>query len=112
MELGSFRDDATFVFDKHAIAERLTSQLAAALSCPHLDTEYTEAAFDSLPQRVTIGPRWEYRLADSGSDDAVRVETTEYIHGCGVSTPLTVDGVDPIGSRDAMRIIQKAGRSL
>ncbi len=110
MELGSFRDDATFVFDKHAIAERLTSGLAAALSCPHMDTDYTEAVFDSLPDRAVIGPRWTYRSAEPEDAHAVDVNTTEYIHGCAVSTKLTVSGVDPIGTRDAMKIIERAGR--
>ena len=110
MELGSFRDDETFVFDKHAIAERLTSGLSAALSCPHMDTDYTEAVFHSLPDRALIGPRWTYRAADSDDAHAVNVSTTEYIHGCAVSTNLTVSGVDPIGTRDAMRLIGKAGR--
>ncbi len=112
LELGSFRDDVTFVFDKHAIAERLTSRLAAALNCPHLDTEYTEAAFGCLPERAVIGPRWLYRIADADDANAVTVKTTRYVHGCAVSTTLSVDGVDPIGPREAMKIIRKAGRQL
>ncbi|MBT3293713.1 MAG: TerB family tellurite resistance protein [Verrucomicrobia bacterium] len=111
MGLGHFRDDAIFIFDKHAIAESLTAHLATVLSCPHLDTEFTEAAFDSLPERAHIGPRWQYRPADSADPDAVTVTTTHYLHGCAVSATLSVDGVDPIGTRDAMRIIRKAGQN-
>ena len=110
--LGHFRDEATFLFDKHAIAERLTAHLASVLSCPHLDTEFTEAAFDGLPARAHIGPRWQYRPANANDPDSVTVRTTHYVHGCAVSTTLTVDGVDPIGTRDAMKIIRQAGRRL
>ena len=110
LELGRFRDDATFIFDKHAIADMLTAHLASVLNCPHLDTEFTEAAFDCLPARAHIGPRWHYRPADGDDPDAVTVRTTHYVHGCAVSTTLTVDGVDPIGTRDAMKIIRQAGR--
>ena len=52
---------------------------------------------------------------DSVSDPmprAVTVRTTRYIHGCAVSTGLTVNGVDPIGTRDALKIMGKAGRRL
>ncbi|NQU40133.1 MAG: hypothetical protein HQ523_09285 [Lentisphaerae bacterium] len=110
MEHGRYRDDSTFVFDKHAIAEQLSGHLSAVLNCPHLDTEYTEAAFEALPDRALIGARWRYRLAEADDPDSIMVRTTEYIHGCAVSTTLSVNGVDPIGEREAMKVIRKAGR--
>jgi hypothetical protein len=109
-ELGHFRDDATFVFDKHAIAERLTARLASSLNCPHLDTRFAEAAFDCLPDRAMIGPRWQYRPADPDDENATPVRTTRYVHGCAVSTRVYATGVDPIGDQDALRVIQKASR--
>lgn len=111
-ELGHFRDDVTFVFDKHAIAERLTAQVVTALSCPHLDTAYTEAAFECLPDRAVVGPRWQYRPAESDDPDATTITTTHYIHGCALSATLSTSGVDPIGTRDALKIIHKASRRV
>jgi len=106
--LGHFRDDATFIFDKHAIAERLAANLAGALNCPHLDTEYTETAFDCFPERITIGERWRYRHANADDANAITIRTTNYIHGCAVSSTATVDGIDPVGIRDALKIVRKA----
>ncbi len=108
--LGQFRDEATFVFDKHTIAERLTANLSAPLNCPHLDTTYTEAAFDCLPNRASVGERWHYRDADASDPDAVTLKTTRYVHGCPVSSSVTTDGIDPVGSRAALLIIRKAAK--
>lgn len=105
---GHFRDAVTFVFDKKAIVAQLAANLADALNCPHLDTEYTETAFDCLPSRATIGERWTYRQADSADEDAETLSVNQYIHGCTLSTHMSVSGVDPVGTRDAELIIRKA----
>jgi hypothetical protein len=112
LSLGHFRDDVTFVFDKQAIADRLAINLSDALNCPHLDTEYTETAFDNLPARALVGERWDYQHAEADDPDAVTVNTKDYIQGCAVTSKAIVDGVSPIGTRDAQRIIRKTARQL
>ncbi len=107
---GHFRDDVTFVFDKKTIVARLAANLTDALNCPHLDTEYTETAFDCLPSRATIGERWNYRKADTADEDADALSVNQYIHGCTLSTHMSVSGVDPIETRDAEIIIRNAAR--
>jgi hypothetical protein len=107
---GHFRDNVTFVFDKKTIVARLAANLTDALNCPHLDTEYTETAFDCLPSRATIGERWNYRQADSVDEDAETISEDRYIHGCTLSTHLAVSGVDPRGTRDAEIIIRNAAK--
>ena len=110
LSLGHFRDDVTFVFDKRLIAKRLASNLADVLDCPHLDTAFTEAAFDCLPERACIGVRWRYQKVVETDAEGTTVRQTHYIHGCAVSSTAKVDGVDPVGTREALKIIQKAAK--
>jgi uncharacterized tellurite resistance protein B-like protein len=110
LSLGHFRDDVTFVFDKRLIAKRLASNLADVLDCPHLDTAFTEAAFDCLPERVCIGIRWQYQKVVETDAEGTTVRQTHYIHGCAVSSTAKVDGVDPVGTREALKIIRKAAK--
>jgi uncharacterized tellurite resistance protein B-like protein len=110
LSLGHFRDDVTFVFDKRLIAKRLASNLADVLDCPHLDTAFTEAAFDCLPERVCIGVRWQYQKVVETDAEGTTVRQTHYIHGCAVSSTAKVDGVDPVGTREALKIIRKAAK--
>jgi hypothetical protein len=112
MKLGHFRDYATFVFDKKSIANLLSANLDAALGCPYLATAYTEAAFDCLPQRVRLGVRWDYSVVNHASADAVRLTVPHYIHGCRVKRSLNVDGVVPIGAREALKIVHRALRKI
>jgi hypothetical protein len=110
LKLGSFSDEATYIFDKKAIAEQLSINLAEVLDCPHINTDYTEKSFDALPKRVTIGERWDYNQTDHNTAGSVTIKTTDYIHGCPVAKTVTVDAIAPIGIRDALKIIRKAGR--
>ena len=110
LSLGHFRDDVTFIFDKRLIAKRLASNLADVLDCPHLDTAFTEAAFDCLPERVCIGVRWQYQKVVESDAEGTTVRQTHYIHGCAVSSTAKVDGVDPVGTREALKIIRKAAK--
>jgi uncharacterized tellurite resistance protein B-like protein len=110
LKLGRFSDEATYIFDKKAIAEQLSLNLAEVLDCPHLNPTYTEKAFEVLPKRVTIGERWDYHQTDHNIAGSVTIKTTDYIHGCPVARTVIVDGIAPIGTRDALKIIRKAGR--
>jgi len=110
MSLGCFRDDATFVFDKQRIAEQLSSNLSDAAACPHLNREYVRKAFECLPSRAGIWGRWRYREANAGDAGAVTVKVTRYVHGCAISANATVNGVDPEGTREALKIVRKAAK--
>ena len=112
MKLGHYSDEVTFIFDKKSIAEQLSTNLSGILDCPHLNTEYIETAFDSLPKRVTIGERWGYNEVDRDSLDAVTIKTIGYIHGCAVTKTVNADGIIPIGIRDALKIVRKASRKI
>ncbi len=112
MRLGHFRDDVTFIFDKRAIAQQLASNLADVLDCPYLNTNFTEAAFDCLPTRVSVGERWHYQYAETSDADSTTVKETHYVHGCAVTSTATVEGVDPVGSRDALKIVRKATKAV
>ncbi len=109
-KLGSFRDEATYIFDKKAIAEKLSQGLSEVVDCPHFNAEYAELAFEALPKRVTIGERWDYHLAKAHQENAVAIKTTAYVHGCPVHKTVMTDGVCPLGNRDALKIIRKASR--
>ena len=111
MRLGHFRDDVTFIFDKRAIAQQLASNLADILDCPYLNIDFTEAAFDCLPARVSVGERWHYQYAEASDADSTTVKETHYVHGCAVTSNATVEGVNPVGSRDAQKIIRKAAKA-
>jgi hypothetical protein len=110
LKMGHFRDSASFVFDKKAIAQMLTENLGVALDCPYLNTEYTEAAFDCLPARVRMGLRWDYNVAPVASQSASLLTTAEYLHGCRVNKRISADGVIPLGVRDALKIVRRAIR--
>ena len=112
LALGHFRDEVSFVFDKQAIADRLAANLASVLDCPHLDTAFTEAAFDCFPSRAAVGPRWDYQRAENGDANVADVTVTEYIHGCAVSSKASVAGVNPIGIRGAIKIVRDASRRI
>lgn len=110
-ELGAFRDDETFVFDKQAIADRLDANLSDVVGCPHLHVAYTEKAFDELPKRASVRGHWQYREAKPGDPTAVTVRVMRYIHGCPLSTAEQVTGVDPDGPREAEKLIHRAMRA-
>jgi hypothetical protein len=109
--LGAFQDDETFVFNKQAIADRLSANLSDVLGCPHLQTAYTEKAFDALPARLRVRGHWQYREAESGDRDAATVHVTRYIHGCPLVTTEEVSGIQPVGTRAAELLIQRAMRT-
>jgi uncharacterized tellurite resistance protein B-like protein len=108
--LGHFRSDDVFVFDKRAIAARLSGGLSAVLECPYFNAKYTEAAFDALPARARAWGRWVYRRKRSGAGGARRVVVVADVHGCMVSVPADVTAVVPLGIQGALRIIRDAAR--
>ena len=111
MELGHFQDDETFVFDKQAIADRLGANLAGVLECPHLSVAYTEKTFDMLPSKVAVRGHWRYREAETGDPESITLHVTEYVHGCPVADVKQVSGIEPIGTREAEKVIRKALRA-
>lgn len=109
-ELGNWRDDATFEFDRDAIREKLEENLAAASICPHLKKDYVEAAIKALPTVASIWGRWQHRESDIGIPGARSVSVNEYVHGVSVTAERIVRGVDPVGRREALKLIVRASR--
>ncbi|MDA0989677.1 MAG: hypothetical protein O3A51_02875 [Verrucomicrobia bacterium] len=105
---GTFRDDTTFVFDKEAIRETLSTNVAPARECPHLREAYMDAALRALPSRASTLGRWRYRPARSSEEGARSVTMLETIHGIAVASQAVVNGLDPVGIRDAEIVIQRA----
>jgi tellurite resistance protein len=109
-ELGEWRDDATFVFDRDAIREKLNANLEAARICPHLKERYVEAAIDALPAVASIWGRWQHRPARVSTPGARPVTVNQYLHGVSVSLRRIVLGVDPVGRREAIKLIVRAAK--
>ena len=109
-ELGAWRDDSTFQFDEDAIREKLTANLAAARICPHLREPYIEAAISALPSIASIWGRWTHRRASVGTPGIRTVTVNEYVHGVSVSVRRVVRGVDPVGRREALKLIVRAAK--
>ncbi|MDA1086024.1 MAG: hypothetical protein O2901_03305 [Verrucomicrobia bacterium] len=109
-ELGAWRDDSTFEFDRDAILEKLHANLEAARICPHLREPYIEAAIKALPAIASIWGRWTHRRATVGTPGARPVTVNEYVHGVSVSVRRVVRGVDPIGRREAIKLIVRASK--
>ncbi len=107
-EKGRFRDDATFIFDKEAIIELIRGNISEAMECPYFNHEFTKAAIDALPKLAFIGVRWSYREATPSDKNTQSVKRKKNLHGCTVSSAITVNGVNPIGNGEAMKIIHKA----
>ena len=107
---GYFRDDATFVFDKADLVKRVTFGFRACQSCPHIHIEHIETAFELLPSRACTIGRWTHHKAERGDPHAKKVVVKKNLHGCETRQQMLVDGVSPVGTRGALKIIKQAVR--
>ncbi|MBN1673403.1 MAG: TerB family tellurite resistance protein [Kiritimatiellae bacterium] len=109
--LGAFVKETVFEFDHDAIREKLEARLAHLHMCPHLREAHIATTLRLLPPRVTAWGRWRFREAGPDSKSAVPRNIKRYVHGCGFSTQIMTDGVVPVRTDDAMKLIREAART-
>ena len=110
LALGAYRDDRTFVFDKDAIRERLETELAEASVCPHLKIDYIKEAIDVFPDRAGLIGRWRHRAVAAGTPGAQSLTIRKYVQGTPITRRAIARGVDPVETREAVKLIRKATR--
>ena len=107
-ELGEWRDDDTYLFDKEAIRARLAKNLTPVWVCPHVSERYIEAVLEAFPKVASIWGRWQHQLADVDEPGARPVTISEYVHGVAITVTRVVRGVEPVGRREAIKLILRA----
>jgi len=112
LRIGAFRDDDTFVFDRQTIRRLLHEVLPLVQECPHVRRDYIDLVLQALPGRASVWGHWKYREGTRHDDGAVQVTVRTYLHGLQMTTRKTVLGLDPVGIRDALKVIRRASRNV
>ena len=103
---GHFREDGIFKWNRPAIIRQVQERLPAVRNCPYVDTAYIACVSDVLPRLSSVLGHWRYRPAQ------LVTASTHHAHlNDGTTSKGTpVSGLDPVGTREAVKIIRRALR--
>ncbi len=103
LTLGAFHGDESFEFDRGAIGEALADAMEGVAGCPYFNDAVALMALAELPRAASLFGRWALRESSRGE----KVQTMEYLHGCGIRRECRATGVDPVGPQQAAKLIRR-----